>query len=230
MGGSVAVTVREPNGEEHRMCRWTNSLPWFVKNVRLLGKDPVHLKSYLDTWKDMKEDYVKHKSDGKFERNMSALYAPYPFLAPRSYGLVVVDMQRDHILCYNDYTSTDTLAVFQGDISDLSTCDDESNIVRAKEFLEKNKVKRTLFYDRINKRMSPLTGIKSTSDLVNALNNHLEIGLELDMSPYTFISYNPYDNQEAIKMREKVRDLGFKLSDQENALWDKWINDKGEAD
>lgn len=38
MGGTVAVTVVEPDGTEHRMARWTNSMSWFEVSTELLSK------------------------------------------------------------------------------------------------------------------------------------------------------------------------------------------------
>src|SRR3989344_333452 len=104
MGGSIGITVREENGKEHRMCRWTNTLPWLITNIRLLNKDPAHIGGYLQRWDEMVEDFKKHSGDKKFEYPMTPVYAPYPFLAPHGYGLVVVDLQQNHILTSQGYT------------------------------------------------------------------------------------------------------------------------------
>lgn len=188
MGGSVAVTVREENGQEHRMCRWTNSMPWFVNNIRLVNKDKQHLQKYLQTWRDFEEDYAKHKDEYErllkehdrdifkfkdlFELNMTPCYAPYPFLAPHSYGLLVVDMKNNLILDYQDYATfgkiygvsvkndmaenydgTHTLINIGGvekpqrgmNVFDLD--DDAYDAVRLKEFLDAGKVLTASFIE-----------------------------------------------------------------------------------
>jgi len=43
MGGSLAVTLREPDGTEHRMCRWMNMLPAFINNLKLVEQDQTHV-------------------------------------------------------------------------------------------------------------------------------------------------------------------------------------------
>ncbi len=224
MGGSVAVTLREPSGQEHRMCRWTNSLPWFVNNVKLLRKDSNHLKRYLETWKFMRDDYLKHKKDGKFEQGMSDVYGPHPFLAPHDYGLVVVDMQKDIILSNQDYTGFGTTHLFGSDIEDFDLSDDEPKAVRVKEFLESGKIKGAEFYNRKSKQISRLPVPQSLDGLREQLKvNEGEVKYILDMAPFRVFEYRAHDPEQAVEMRKKIRDLGFIISDEENKLWDGWI-------
>jgi hypothetical protein len=37
MGGAIGFTLREENGKEHRMCRWTNMMPWAVNHIGIPG-------------------------------------------------------------------------------------------------------------------------------------------------------------------------------------------------
>jgi hypothetical protein len=119
MGGNLAITVREQDGTEHRMDRWTNSMPWFIDNIDLVEKKPQHIADYLKTWYDFRKDWEKHgeayleahKKGGweearkvPFEHNMTPVYAQHTFLAPSEYGLVVVDMVNDKILHAQGYT------------------------------------------------------------------------------------------------------------------------------
>ena len=110
MGGSIGLTLREPDGKEHRMCRWTNALNFFVNNLKLVNKDNSHIEDILKYWYEMREDYELHKEDGNFEFEMTDAYAPFPYLAPMDYGLVVVDMVNDQILSYQGHTSFGRIA------------------------------------------------------------------------------------------------------------------------
>ena len=42
MGGTVGMTIRKPDGTELRMARWTNNIPYFVKNDRFFEFDKDH--------------------------------------------------------------------------------------------------------------------------------------------------------------------------------------------
>lgn len=264
MGGSIAVTVREPNGTEHRMCRWTNAIPWFMKNIRLLNKDPAHIREYLKDWQDMRADYEKHKDewealkqkygdkvwdhDGPFEFPMTDAYAPYPFLAPLEYGLVVFDMQKNHILDYQGYTSPDAIdsvaVVF--DMSSVSPGkhkivvggpqpeklgrkafylqDDESNAVRFRELLEAGRITKAVNYR--TKETISLDG-KSLDDAIKVIEDDSErhVYFPIDMSPYEVTRYIERDPEEAQKMHSRIKDLGFQLSDEEERLWEEWIKE-----
>ncbi len=249
MGGSIAVTVREESGKEHRMCRWTNVLPAFVNNIRLINKDPEHLQKYLKTWYEMKEDYERHKEKGNFEQNMTPVYAPYPFLAPNEYGLVVIDMQKNHILSYQDYASLgsiDSVAV-AGEMNyfyhpELRTIlmggrndpgrfgkkafyvqDNCTSAVSFRELLEKGRV--TEARDYRNEKTISLDG-KSLDDVVRIIeDDHKgDLYFPIDMSPLQIINYRKHDFEEAEKIKDKILELGFKLTIEENKLWDDWIN------
>lgn len=121
MGGSIAVTARRANGEVIRMCRWTNPLPFFFQNARLFEGDETHLDEYLKQWYQMRDDFERNntrpepdieedaeawdKWSARFEYPMTPVYAPYPFLAPHGYGLVVIDYQTQTMLSMQGYSA-----------------------------------------------------------------------------------------------------------------------------
>lgn len=137
VGGNLAITVREEDGTEHRMDRWTNSMPYFINNMGLVRKDPEYLRAYLQTWYDFRKDWEENaahydqlkaaakekaeqeghanywqympKDDG-FRHNMTPVYAQHPYLAPSEYGQVVVDYKSNKILHCQYYTSFGTIA------------------------------------------------------------------------------------------------------------------------
>lgn len=122
MGGSVALTLREPNGTEHRMCRWTNILPWAITNLGLIEDRPEHLAEILEQWTSMRTDWDASQAGGvPCQHNMTSVYAPYPFLAPIEYGLVLVDGVHRIILTRQGYTAIgaiNPLSVVRGDPAD----------------------------------------------------------------------------------------------------------------
>src|SRR6516225_9752224 len=100
MGGAIGFTLREENGKEHRMCRWTNMMPWAVDHIGIALKDPIHVHDVVRGWYEMLEDYKKGR---KQKSPMAWCYCPYAGLRPVEYGLVVVDLQQNWILDMNDY-------------------------------------------------------------------------------------------------------------------------------
>lgn len=85
MGGSIRVIVREENGKVHKMTRWTNQLPYIVKNPKFYKSDKEWLDQYIEGAKN--SDYNQGEQ----------------YLAPEDYGIVVLDYMKKKILssqCY----------------------------------------------------------------------------------------------------------------------------------
>lgn len=104
MGGTIAVTIRTPDGQEYRMARWTNSLPSFTKSLKFIQKDSEHIQEYMKPYFEMKEDYKQNHRTGKFKFNMTGCYNPWGQCAPLGYGLVVIDMVNNIIADSQGYT------------------------------------------------------------------------------------------------------------------------------
>ena len=51
----------------------------------------------------------------------------------------------------------------------------------------------------------------------------------LDLSPYTVEQFSE-NSDGAIKMRQRILELGFVLSDEEEKIWQEWINDELEQE
>jgi hypothetical protein len=230
MGGSIAVTIREPNGKEHRMCRWTNPLPHIINHPKICAKDPAYLANYLKGWYDFVEDWEQsgHK-DEKCKHNMTSCYAPNPYLAPYSYGLVVIDMQKDVILDMNGYTELGTLCdagvrleLMAPESMGLNPKDEETHCAALKEFARQGKVVGFVQYKKkpLDWRGKPFEYIK---DFI--LKNEEKYGkIVLDMSPFKVERFEE-SHEGAMKMRERVLELGFKLSKKEEKLWTQWRNE-----
>lgn len=89
MGGSVAVTVRKKDGTVVPMCRWTNSLSYWIKSKKFLTDPTAVMESFIEAGKE--SPYNQEDS----------------LVAPEGYGLVVIDLKTETILTYQDYTSFD---------------------------------------------------------------------------------------------------------------------------
>ncbi|WP_415912947.1 hypothetical protein [Neptuniibacter sp. QD37_11] len=100
MGGSINVVLREEDGTVHKMCRWTNPLPFFVTNAKLFKKDPIYIQEYLKQWYDSVES-------GEHEEYY--LTPTAGACAPYDYGLVVIDLKENIILDAQQYTSFNTI-------------------------------------------------------------------------------------------------------------------------
>lgn len=228
MGGTVAVTLREPDGKEHRMYRWTNPLPGFVECIHLINKDPEYIQSYLRLWFEMAEDWKKHKEDEKFEFPMTACYAPYPgLLAPEGYGLVVLDMQKDKILSMQGYSSfgkMDEAALFLSMSPNVFTGDSDEHAPhrRFAELFKAGRVKGRYSYE--GKEVPQ--GEANVEDLLKAIRKRKSsdwVYYELDLSPFTIEDFGDFSDQHASNFKARLIELGFELTDKENDIWDAWI-------
>lgn len=225
MGGSVGVTLRLSDGQEYRMIRWTNSMPWGITNMGMVRKDPEHIQAYLRSWLEMKDDWDRNHATGQFEHNMTDFYVPYDnrCLHPREYGLVVVDLLKDRILTMQDYTTF-------GKIYDVSVGldlrgdptgnDPDSNVHRLRQFYEAGRsIRRTNGIGQV----APPTA--SFQDLLRIIESREQQDMyfdsELDMSPLVIEEFDrTVKGSQAL--RRRVLELGFSLSDREVAEWDEF--------
>lgn len=226
MGGSVGVTIRRSNGVEHRMCRWTNSMPWGITNIGMMTENDDHIAEYLKVWNEMVDDYDRNKESGIFENNMTTCYAPRPFLAPSEYGLVVVDFKNNVILSNQGYTSLDKISLYNVKIDltdkgcDLSTLDDGMNgkddVERLGGFSQAGKIKKFKFVDINHKPIKDGEVFVAT--------------FYINTDPLRFEDFFSEGIAGWKRMRERVMELGFKLSDTENEKWDTYINEREDAE
>ena len=103
MGGTISVTIIEQNGDMHKMQRWTNNVPAFIKNVKFITKDSDYVKAYLDRWLPLKSDWEKNGPDGPFEYEGTTDFFPSTGMTPDEYGILVIDFQKDKIYAIQDY-------------------------------------------------------------------------------------------------------------------------------
>ena len=241
MGGSVAVTLREPNGTEHRMSRWTNALPWFVNNMKFVTKDPLHIKDYMARWNEMRADWEKNKDTGKFEFPMTTSYAPHTDLAPDGYGLVVLDMMKNEILTCQGYckfgvihTVSIALDSNQSTIRDSLDREEDREHVIAKKFFDDGRATVQKFVKApLQKRGRLIDTDIGYDKLMEMVKEHGEEyykhpDIKLDFSPFKIKEYR--EDTGWLKMRTDIEKLGFKITDEEDKMWNEWIKEKKEME
>jgi hypothetical protein len=239
MGGSLAVTIREPSGVEHRMCRWTNPTPYFVNSPKLVAKDKAYLKDYLKQWYEMVEDLKLPK--GKRQHPMTECYAPHPYLAPCEYGLLVIDMQKDAILHSQGYTSyggQDVIGL-QLELEELKqrkggnvflhvgATQPDSKLASLRGFAAEGRVRRIAAYNHATGgfvEVRPLGGVPFDEivKFVGGLERDRHYRIEYDMSPFKVERFADHDKQGLEALRSRVLELGFKLSKKEHEIWDEF--------
>lgn len=244
MGGTTSVTLRKPSGEEFRMTRWTNSMPWGICNPRMFNANEDHMDDYLEQWLDMKDDYEAHKDTGNFEHNMTDCYFPSEGLVPCGYGLTVVDHVNNVILDSQGYTSFHNMNV-AGISLDIHKTDDgkyecnmeDSNFLCFKEFLEDDRI---IGVEVANPEGNGLVAVplptKDLAELVNIIGNYDHplknkwYNFALDISPFTIETFEECDSLETARMYARVLELGFELSDVEKAAWSALICEQKEEE
>jgi len=223
MGGTVAVTLRKPDGTEYRMSRWTNSMPWGIGNMKLMRHDMNHVDTYLEQWLGMKDDYEKNKESGVFEHNMTDCYFPSSGMVPDGYGLVVVDMVNNVILSMQNYTAFDSLCAASVAMDVHNAADPDSNAAIFKEFINAGQVAGVLRKSNWEES-NPYKPLTQTAELADWKKNDI-FDFKLDLSPFTLEEFEEYEPQALIKYRARLLELGFELSDKENEIWAAAIDD-----
>jgi hypothetical protein len=244
MGGTTSVTLRKPDGEEFRMTRWTNSMPWGICNPRMFNANEAHMNLYLEQWLDMKRDYEKNHIGGNFEHNMTSCYFPSAGLAPCGYGLTVVDHVNNVILDMQGYCSFGDvnvagvgLDIRKSDDGEQLLCnmDDDSTFRTFKEFYDEGRilgVTTAKSYDE-KRPYDPLPDVSFEEIVKLIATNYDRKGdhwyqFIVDTAPFTIERFEECDHEETERMRQRVLELGFVLTDEENKEWDEFIKEQRE--
>ena len=102
MGGTLAVTIRDPQGQWHKMARWTNPTPYTFTSSDFLNGGKM-LTEYLQTWHEMCSDFDAWAAKGspkEIDIGMAEVYCSptgsRDMIAPDEYGLVYIDFIKKH--------------------------------------------------------------------------------------------------------------------------------------
>lgn len=224
MGGSIAITLREKDGTEYRMMRWTNIIPYFVCHPAMINGDKAHIEEFLDQWKKMKQDSFSKK----YEFPMTKVYEPYDnaCLHPDSYGLVVIDFVNHIILSMQGYCGINVKHV-SCILLNKNFYYDEDEIKVIKQLCNDGRAELEVF--DVKSSTKSLTKIISYEHLLQLLNEQqIERGasfatskLIVDMKPFAVEKFE--ETKKGSKaLRKRVLELGFKLSRAEINAWNEW--------
>jgi hypothetical protein len=223
MGGTIAITLREKDGTEYRMNRWTNTMPSFVEHTGFINGDKKHIEDFLSTWKKMKAD-----SEAKSNKLiMTECYEPYDniCLHPNSYGLVVIDFVNNVILSMQSYTELGNILVTHSMLQNEHYYD-EDYISVIKNFADAGTTKLKV------SKTKELIEISSYEHLLRTLkkcDKFICNKLQLDMRPFSIEKFEETLEGSNL-LRKRVLELGFKLSQKEIEMWDEWDREKEEEE
>jgi hypothetical protein len=221
MGGTVAVTVRLESGEEYRMNRWTNALPFFFNNLKFFQKDRQHINEYLQQWKDMRDDWNKNHAAKKFEYNMTECYSPYPaLLAPCDYGIVVFDFMKNAVVSCQSYSGFHYNMVYPKYYS--------PELYQAQtDLFKNNRILKIRSFNELGGEVfnDPPKTLKDLKKLLEGKDVFLKSFI-YDTSPFKVHQFSVGDSDELKETKKIILDLGFQLSDEESKEWDKSIKDQ----
>lgn len=234
MGGSIGVTIREKDGKEHRMCRWTNTLPGFIHNMGFINKDKKYIEEYLKLWYDMRKDWLENKDNKdlrykseplilvnglmvggskigggepqKFKYNMTEVYGPYPYLAPMDYGLMIIDFQNSTILHSQGYCGIGKFIV-SASSHDKEQVDAVNELYKAKRVISATDLDNKKV-DRV--KLDPKKGYF--------------YDIRVDLSPFTIKRFN--ESKEGIMdLKKEIIKSGFKLTKEEEKMWEEYTKE-----
>ena len=209
MGGTVAVTVREENGTEHRMSRWTNNLPYFVVNLKTFQKDPEHLQNYISM---PRPDFI-NDNEG---------------LAPVQYGLVVVDYMTDTILTMQGYSSLDSISGagirLAVDAKRYNRGNDDDDFARFKELLYNGRIKSIQTWNGVGLQDEDLSNAKPCQileEFSDIRRNGFEM-INVDTAPFKVEKFEE-SAQGALSMKGRLAELDFQYTKEEDKVWLDWV-------
>lgn len=224
MGGTVTVVIRESDGTEHRMQRWTNSTPWGICNAKMIAEDRAHIDEYLSQWRSMRDDFEENGEHGKFP--MTAAYFPCQGFAPVSYGFILLDFKTKHLLSHQGYTDLESVhgsAIRLETLTGDNVCND-TDTQRLLELLRAGRVNS--FNARYNQRQplsqAEIAALNDARSISQFCENKDLWNFPVDWSPFTVIDYE-HEDSGMQKAFEKVKELGFTFSEAEENLWQEWI-------
>jgi hypothetical protein len=225
MGGTVAVTIRDPSGKIHKMGRWTNPLPRFVNSFKFITCDEKHLKDYLDVWYQMRQDWKTYGDSADNPSPMSSCYArdANMMCAPQEYGIVVIDYV-DHVLITNQgyapFGRSDLFKIFLR--GDREYCEDVVHLIQSGRVTKATRENMKFVQSDCTSKISD---IKTVKNLADALKGIMCIRLDLDMDPWVIIDFNEDSSPDGLRATKKEIEKHISLNKKDEAGWARAIEE-----
>lgn len=225
MGGNVTVVIRESSGIEHRMQRWTNSMPWGICNVKMMNEDRTHLDEYLKQWFEMKDDWEKNKDTQQFQFPMTSVYFPSIGFAPQEYGFVCLDFKSKTLISYQEYTSLNKMYM------SAHRASDEDEVQRLQDLIKAGAAKTYCYFDRDKGDMVDDVGLPawllehpSNQNIRKFIEEYKNTVFEININWHPFRLFD-FKRGEIKDAYQKVQELDFIFNDEERVIWEEWIKD-----
>lgn len=230
MGGSVALTIREPDGKEHRMEVLSRALGGYIHNLRIYQKD-LGLVRKIQQDADELIAFETRENMQRAQRDLPP-HEPFRFLAPSNYGLTVVDMAQNYILHYQaclrpcEFDSFPIMhEIFNNGklgIKPFESPDEFSEQSRFKRLWETGRIR---LITNLNEDTFPLEG-KTLEEITKMIQSDRDSYFPLDTSPFKVETFPEYDFEGAKAVKARILELGFKLTPEEERIWEKWIREE----
>jgi len=206
MGGQVAVTIREENGTIHKLETSTRNLGWMIDNMKMLNKDPEHIKNIIN-------------------KNVNIWG-----MIPDMYGIVVIDLMTDHIISCQGYCRFGVM--YATELSKYME-DREEPLGRLREFFDAKKIKacssndtrlpNVKLYMPSERPKTDTFPANNFKKFISFLDNHDDrLFINFDMSPFTVIQFA----EDYKKCLQEIKKLGFTLTPNEQGEWESWIREQ----
>lgn len=226
MGGLIAVTIKQEDGTVHNMERWTNPLPYFLKDLRILEEDEEYI-----------QEYINQEHEGKWE-----------YTAPMGYGLVVLDLQSKAIFDCNGYSSFNHWSFSQIYLDSVSIRNHYGSITgpdkpdqtvafddveyqgpcwKLKKWIEAGRIKAyDSVYEPEAKLLCENPTVEEIIKLVQQRDAHSWGGFMIDWSPFDYFKWSDGPEESWSEMREQMVESGWKFTDDDLKEWDQFVDER----
>lgn len=214
MSGFLAVTLREPDGTEHRLLGWNTVAPSFMRAGIPEGR-PEAIAHVLGSWTRMRADFDENGPDGPFRYRNADWFAPPGLLAPEEYGLLVVDLAERVILDGQEGHPLDEVPLYRaiGESEAGFTCRVDSDTHRFFELYRAGRVGR-LYLPTAGSTVKLPPGepektlrFLAASRKLLSLETHLRSWFSLDIAPLRLERFD-YTSRKEDGMPEAPADPG----------------------
>lgn len=255
MGGNIAIIIRDQEGKEHKMCRWTNPFPDFINNIRFIQANEDYVQNYLQQWYNMVKEYEDHKNGIKVLPKFSPVVSYVTnggILAPIHYGIVVIDYKTKTILHMQGYGSVGSIDMAQiwlmhdDRMQFIDSKGKETNYAEKwlddfKKLYDAGLIKSISVWDRdkdpkiqeisFNKenfpKMQTIEGFMKAVDKESGIGQNRKSRLfKVNLNMDPWTVKRFEESKEGLKeIKEAVLELGFKLSQEEEEAWNNFRED-----